>query len=140
VGTRSGFSADVEGLQRLRAKLLAMAGPEAQAAMAKANHKSADEFAAGIRNAIPRGEGEGGHLVNTLKVYSPGGVAWAVTLGGQGTGFPYPFHLEAGHRLPDGTVVPAKPYWNPTKRVMAKRAKARAVRTERAAIKKITGG
>jgi hypothetical protein len=130
-------SAKVEGLASLRAKMLRLAGPEGERGMRVANERNAKEFTALVARIIPRGDPSNGNLVSTLRQYSPGGIAQAVEIGGPN--MPYPLHLEAGHRMPDGSHVPGKPFWNPAKRVLAKKAKGRAVRAERAAIKAITG-
>lgn len=131
-------SAKVEGMARLRERLLAMAGPQAEAAMHKANARNADEFKATVAAIIPRGDPKDGNLVDTLRRYSPGGIAEAVSIGGPDQ--PHPLHLEAGHRNRDGTHTPGKPFWNPAKRVLRKKTEGRAKRAERAAIKAITGG
>lgn len=128
----------VTGLARLRERLLAMAGPEAEAEMLKANERNAKEFAATVRRIVPRGDDRDGHLVASLVEYRLPGIGVGVSIGGPE--FPYPLHLEAGHRNKDGSVTPAKPFWYPAKRVLAKKARGRQLRAQRFAIKKITGG
>jgi hypothetical protein len=129
---------DPAAMDRLRKRMLAMAGPEAQAEMVKANEKSAADFKAGIVRIIPRGDPAAGNLVDSLQDYAVGPTGRGVSIGGPG--HRYPLHLEAGHRNRDGSHTPGKPFWNPTKRVLMKRINGRAVRAERAAIKRITAG
>jgi hypothetical protein len=130
----------VEGLERLRAKVLQRLPAKAKALLTAANDKSADEFLETVRRIIPHGDGADGHLVDTLEKIpakdSETGVA--VTIGGPDQ--PHPLHLEGGHRAADGSHVPAKPFWNPAKAVLRKRARNRAGRAMNAAVKSITGG
>ena len=132
------ISAKVVGGENLRKKLTRMAGPESVDAMLKANLKNADEFERMVRMAIPKGDAERGHLVDTLKQQQTGPARVAVSIGGPEA--PYPLHLEVGHKARDGSHVPGKPAWFPAKQVVKKRAHNRTVRAERAAIKKIAGG
>jgi len=131
-------AAKVEGLERLRAKLLKMTGPQAQAAMLKANTRSASEFEALVRQIVPQGDEERGHLVDTLRQTSRGATGVEVSIGDKGN--PYPAHLELGHKARDGSHVPGLAFWFPAKRVTKKKAHGRIVRAERAAIKQIMGG
>lgn len=130
----------VEGLERLRAKVLQRLPAKAKALIATANDKNADEFVETVRRIIPKGDAADGHLVDTLEKIpakdSETGVA--VTIGGPDQ--PHPLHLEGGHRARDGSHVAAKPFWNPAKAVLRKRARGRASRAMSAAVKSITGG
>lgn len=125
----------VEGLKRLRQKVMQRLPDAAREEMRKANLKNADEFEATVRRIVPKGDPADGRLVETLHQHdvpdSP--TAVAVTIGGPDQ--KHPMHLEGGHRAPDGSHVPGKPYWNPAKRVMAKRAKGRAGRALNKAVK-----
>jgi hypothetical protein len=135
----SSYSVRIEKESRLRAKFMAIASDAHKAAILKANQKSADEFMALVRTGIPEGTGKVGHLSETLRKEPSGEVGAQVVLGDENS-HPYPFHLEAGHRLPDGTHVPGKPFWWPAKRILKKRAHSRIVRAERAVIKSLIAG
>lgn len=132
----------VEGLQRLRQKVLQRFPAEARKAMKDANEKSAQEFAATVRRIIPKGDELAPELDQTLEVRDGdaafGGLGVLVSIGGPLA--PYPLHLEAGHKAPDGSHVPAKPFWNPAKRIVAKKHKGRASRALRKAIQATTTG
>jgi len=125
-------------LARMRARVLALAGPESEAAMLKANTGRAKLMAQTVRSALPRGDPANGNLVDTLASHVISSTGVEVAIGGPGA--PYPLHLEVGHRARDGTHVRGKPFWFPAKRVTKKSSLSRIVRVERAAIKKITGG
>jgi hypothetical protein len=129
------ISAKVEGLERLKKKMLALAGPQNEAVMRAANQKNADEFEALVRSIIPRGDPEDGNLVTTLHQTHPSPLATAVGIGSDA--LPYVYHLETGYTAKDGTHVPGKPFWFPARRVVRKRAHSRIVRAERAVIKSI---
>ena len=104
------------------------------ARMKAANKKSADEFMALVKLAVPRDpEAKNGQLVDTVREDDTGPVRVEVSIGD--AAHPYPAHLEFGHRSRGGTHVPAKPYWYPAKRVLKKRAHNRILRAERTAIK-----
>lgn len=126
----------VEGLEALRAKVLDRFPEAAKEEMRKANEKNAQEFEAGVRRIIPKGDPKNGNLVDTLNTAAEGETGFRVTIGGPGA--PYPLHLEAGHRNADGSHTPAKPFWNPTKRVLAKRARGRANRGMNKAVKAVS--
>jgi hypothetical protein len=113
-------------LQRLKASL-----PKLKAA----NKKSADEFMALVRMAIPqdRENTKHSHLVDTLQEADVGEAGVSVSIGD--AEHPYPAHLEFGHRSRSGTHVEARPAWFPAKRVVKKRSHDRILRAERAAIK-----
>lgn len=131
-------SAKVEGLERLRQRVLSRLPAAAKAEIRKANERTAADFMKTVQRIIPKGDPERGHIVDTLRsepVAASTGVA--VTIGD--AAHPYPLHLEAGHKAPDGSHVPGKPAWNPAKRLARKRHKGRAARALRAAIK-ITAG
>lgn len=103
--------------------------------MRKANQANADEFAGRVAAIIPRGDPSNGNLVDTLVVRPGEESETAVLVSIGGPGHIYPLHLEAGHRSKDGTHVPAKPFWNPAKRVMRKRARSRGARALSKAVK-----
>lgn len=127
----------VTRLQQLRAKVLHRLPQSARAEIQAANQKNAEEFVATVEPIIPRGDPANGNLVDTL-VIRPGdrsSTAVVVSIGDKA--HPHPLHLEAGHRNKDGTHTPAKPYWNPAKRVVTKRAKGRASRAANKAIKAV---
>lgn len=128
----------VEGLERLRAKVLGRLTQAAKAEMKAANQKSADEFAAAVRLALPKGDAEDGHLADTLEVKDSAKSETGVEVSLGDADHPYPFHLEGGHRNKDGSHTPAKPTWNPAKRAVAKRAKSRGQRAANKVIKGLT--
>jgi hypothetical protein len=126
----------VEGLERLKRRLADLS-EGGRAEILKANQRNAEEFADTVRQIIPKGEPADGNLVDTLEVKAgetETGVL--VTIGGPDQ--PHPLHLEAGHRNADGSHTPPKPYWNPAKRVLRKRARGRAGRALSKAIKDVT--
>lgn len=129
------ISAKVQGLERLRNKVLQRLPTEARAKLDAANSRNADEFLARVAIVVTKGDPKDGNLVDTLKKEKSdrSETGYAVSIGGPDQ--PHPMHLEGGHRAPDGSHVPGKPYWNPTKRVMKKRARARNARAASAAIK-----
>jgi hypothetical protein len=133
------ISAKVEGLERLRARMMALVGPDQEGALLKANTASAREFERLVRSAVPVGDPAGGHLVSTLGSRQVGPTGVEVSIGEPGSQG-YPLHLEAGHRARDGSHVPGKPFWYPAKRLTKKRARSRIVRAERAVIKSHTSG
>ncbi|RYE57628.1 MAG: hypothetical protein EOP20_07150, partial [Hyphomicrobiales bacterium] len=120
--------AKTEGLARYRQKVLQRFPAAAREAIKEANRKNAEEFADRIRVVIPKGDSKNGHLVDSLIVRDGDQSDESVIVSLGDEQHPYPFHLEAGHRAQDGAHVPGKPFWNPTKRVMAKRTKARGAR------------
>lgn len=125
----------VEGFERLKARIKAL--PEAAKKELKiANERNAAEFEALVRSIIPVGDPENGHLRDSLaKGAGETETGVLVTIGGPRA--PYPLHLEAGHRNPDGSHTPAVPYWNPSKRVLRKKQKGRASRALNKAVKAI---
>jgi len=128
-------TAKIEGADRLRAKLLKVLGTKGQTVILKANQKSANEFEALVKQAVPQDpDDKNGHLVDTLGQSQSGPLGVEVFIGGPGQ-HGYPLHLETGHRARDGSHVAGKPYWFPAKRVVKKSAHARTLRSYRAAIK-----
>lgn len=104
----------------------------------EANDHNADEFMDRIRSVIPRGDPDDGNLVDSLSKRAGDRSEMAVIVSIGDAQHKHPMHLEGGHRNADGSHTPAKPFWNPTKRVMAKGIKARASRALRQAIKEVT--
>jgi hypothetical protein len=99
-----------------------------------ANKKSADEFMALVKLAVPQGQAsKHGHLVDTVQESDVNEVGVQVSIGDAER--PYPAHLELGHRSRGGTHVPGKMFWYPAKRVVQKRSHNRILRAERVAIK-----
>jgi hypothetical protein len=127
-----------EGLERFRQRVLSRLPEAAKAEIRKANNTNADEFIAGIRRIIPHGDPVNGNLVDTLAKRQGTGTGVIVSIGSKDQ--PHALHLEAGHKAPDGSHVPPKPFWNPTKRVMRKRIKGRAARAMNKAVKMVSGG
>lgn len=129
----------VEGLKRFRAKVLGRLPKAARDQMRQANEKNADEFMGLVRRIIPKGDPEDGRLVDTLRKEDDrlSEVGVRVTIGGQETGQKHPMHLEGGHRAADGTHVPGKPFWNPSKTVTTKRAYARNRRSRNKVVKEM---
>ena len=130
------LSARTERLQALRRKVLERLPAAAREETRRANDKSADEFMATIRRVMPAGDELAPELISTLEK-RPGEVGVIVSIGGPQA--PYPLHLEAGHKAPDGSHVPPKPFWNPSKAVVSKRHRGRARRALSKAVK-ITAG
>lgn len=128
----------VEGLARLRAKVLQRFPAAVKADMKAANRKNAEEFAATVRRIIPKGDPKDGQLVETLQISDAEGSETGVEVTIGGPSAPHPLHLEAGHRNRDGSHTAAKPFWNPAKRTMSKKAKGRANRVANKAIKGLT--
>lgn len=130
-----------ENLEAWRQKVLSRFPAEARKAMREANEKTADEFMATVRRIIPEGDNEQPELIDTLEKRDGdsafGGLGVIVSIGGPQA--PYPMHLEGGHKAPDGSHVPPKPFWNPAKQRAAKRHKGRAARALRKAINSMTG-
>jgi hypothetical protein len=131
------ISAKLVDVDELKARLLRLAGPDAFMAIKAANQKNAQEFASTVARVIPRGDERAGHLVDTLRQSDYGDLGAQVEIGGAGTGYPYPAHLEWGHRNKDGSHTPGKPFWFPAKVVIAKRARLRVLRAQRALIKSV---
>jgi hypothetical protein len=131
-----------EGLQRFRQKVIQKFPDAARQVMADANNKTADDFMATIRRIIPEGDADAPELIATLEKRQGdpeyGGLGVVVSIGGPDA--PYPLHLEGGHKARDGSHVPPKPFWNPAKRLAAKRHKGRAARALRKAVQITTGG
>lgn len=132
--TENTLTAKVVGFESLRAKMLRIIKSSGEATLLKANQKNADEFAALVRSAVPQDPHPlHGHIVDTLHQARVGAVGVEVSIGD--ADHKYPLHLEAGHKFPNGTLAPPRPYWLPSKRVVKKRSHARIIRAERAAIK-----
>ena len=128
----------VEGLQRFRQRVLERFPQAARDEIKKANQRSAAEFAATVKRIIPKGDELAPELDQTLEVRDGTETGVIVSIGGPQA--PYPLHLEAGHKARDGSHVPAKPFWNPAKRITAKKHKGRASRALRKAIQITTTG
>lgn len=127
-----------EGLAQMRQRVLNRFPAAARDEIQKANERSADEFEATIRRIIPKGDAEAPELLDTLRKYPGDQVGVFVSLGSAEA--PYPLHLEAGHKAPDGSHVPPKPFWNPAKRLVAKKHRGRAARALRKAVQMASGG
>jgi hypothetical protein len=123
----------IENLARLRTKILKLGGPQAVSTLKAANQKNADEFKGVVARIVPRDDDAA--LLGTLTSYDVGPTGAAVAIGD--AHHPYPLHLEAGHRNSDGSVTPAKPFWNPAKREQRKRWKSRSERAARSVAKSI---
>jgi hypothetical protein len=131
-----------EGLQAFRRKVLERLPAAAKEEMRRANDKSADDMVATVRRVLSGlGDDKAPELDSTLEKRPGdaefGGLGVIVTIGGPNA--PYPLHLEAGHKAPDGSHVPPKPFWNPAKRLVSKRHRGRARRALSKAVK-ITAG
>ncbi|HYC66645.1 HK97 gp10 family phage protein [Brevundimonas sp.] len=130
---------EVQGLKRLQDRTQRL--PEAaREQMRRANEKNASEFKAKVEAIVPHtGDDKGGDLRSTLVMAkTDNDTGYTVSIGGPEA--PYPLHLEAGHMGPDGKPVPGKPFWNSAKRVLKKRAAARASRALNAAIRQAKAG
>lgn len=136
------MGAKTENLKRFRQRVAALLPKAAKDEMLKANNKSADDFVQTLERILPVGDERRGHLKTTLRKRQGdaefGGLGVIVSLGDEA--HPYPFHLEGGHKAPDGSHVPPKPAWNPAKRLVAKRHKGRAARALRKAVQIASGG
>lgn len=114
--------ARVEGLERLKAKI-ARLPPTAKKNMTDLNQDSARRMRNAAMVRLDRGDPQRGHLEDTLRVEKgQTETGFLVRVGGQGQ--PYPLHLEAGHKAPDGSHVAPRPFWYPAKRETLKRHKA----------------
>jgi hypothetical protein len=123
----------VANAERLKKRMLALAGPEAQQVIAKANRLNAEDMRATVARIIPHGDPRDGHISESLLTGELPPTASFVSIGNDRT--PYPLHLEVGHRDRAGNHVPGKAFWYPAKRVTKKKAHGRLVRAERIAIK-----
>ncbi len=123
----------VENLERLKRRIEKLSDA-AKTKMEKANALNSAEFEAKVNAIIPHtGDAKGGDLKATLtRERGETETGWKVSIGGPGA--PYPLHLEAGHMGPGGKPVPAKPFWNPAKRVLRKRAEGRRNRALKQAV------
>lgn len=126
---------EIQGMSRWQAKIRARLPAALKAEVKAANGKSADEFEKLVRRILPRGDGDDGHLADTLVKEDASGSDTGVQVSIGSPEHPYPLHLEAGHRAKDGTHVAGKPAWNPAQRVLAKRHKGRVNRAANKAIK-----
>ena len=115
------YTARVEGLERLKAKVLDQLPQKVKDAMKRANQQNAKEFESLVRSIVPRGDPANGALVATLETKDVGEVATSVSIGSKD--LPYVLHLEAGHRNKDGSHTPAKPR-NRVSRAAAKALKS----------------
>lgn len=127
-----------EGMDAYRRRMLSLIPERLQANIRDANDKNAEEFMGLVRRIIPKGEPADGNLVETLEKRAGEGTSVIVTIGGPEA--PHPLHLEAGHKNPDGSHTPPKPYWNPAKRVLRKKARGRSARALNKAIKETARG
>lgn len=127
-----------EGKERFRRRMIERLPQAARAEIEKANDANAEEFMTGVRRIIPRGDPANGNLVDTLEKRRGTGTGVIVSIGGPNQ--PHPLHLEAGHKARDGSHVPPKPFWNPTKRILRKRMQGRASRALTKAVKIAAGG
>lgn len=127
----------VQGLARMRKRVLQRYPAAAREEIKKANDRNADEFMGLVKRIIPKGDPRDGNLVDTLEKRDGEDTGVLVTIGGPAA--PYPLHLEGGHRAPDGTHVPATPYWYPAKRVLLKKTRGRASRAMTKAAKIAAG-
>ena len=125
----------VEGIKRLMDRTRQL--PEdAREQMRIANENNAKEFMAKVASIIPTEEGQ---LAATLEMKkTDNDTGYEVSVGGPAA--PYPLHVEAGHMAANGKKVEAKPFWNPAKRVLKKRAASRANRALNKVVKDATSG
>ena len=125
----------VEGLKRLMDRTQRF--PEdAREQMRLANERNAKEFMAKVASIIPTDEGPLARSLEMKKTDNDTG--YEVSVGNDEA--PYPLHVEAGHMSANGVKVEAKPFWNPAKRVLKKRAAGRANRALNKVIKDATTG
>lgn len=136
----STLEAKMIGIEAANNKLLVRLGEKGRKTIAKANETSANEFYELVRRIVPVDEraATGEHLVDTLTKFPVGQLNWAISIGNQTVR--YPLHLETGHRMPDGSHVPGKPYWFPAIRVMRKKNRDRVMRAYRKAIRDALAG
>jgi len=78
---RADQAARVANLARLKKKILALAGPEQEALMLKANTANAQDMARLVRQIIPRGDERDGHLADTLTLQQLDATAVEVGIG-----------------------------------------------------------
>lgn len=133
---------EVLGLKRLQDRTQRL--PElAREQMRRANERNATEFRDKVASIVPHsGDEKGGDLRSTLEMgradRADNETGYFVSIGGPEA--PYPMHLEAGHMAPGGKKVEAKPFWNPAKQVLKKRARGRAARALNKVVKDATAG
>lgn len=130
---------EVLGLKRLQDRTQRL--PEAaREQMRRANERNATEFKQKVESIVPHtGDDKGGDLKSTLVMEkSDNDTGYSVSIGGPEA--PYPMHLEAGHMAPGGKKVEGKPYWNPAKQVVKKRARGRAARALNKVVKEAAQG
>lgn len=133
-------AAKTEGMAALRKRILETLPKATKDKMREANEKNATEFRDLVARTVPHGHPESPNLGQTLTMgpATRSEIGVAVSIGGPEA--PYPLHLEAGHRTKQGKHVPGKPFWNPAKQVLKKRAKGRAARALTAAVKITAAG
>lgn len=88
-----------------------------------------------LRSVAPREKGD--LLASIEMVEGPGPLAVTVRAGNAETPGK---HVEYGHDAPDGTHVPAVPFFWPSYRVEKKAIRGRVVRATNAGVKAVTGG
>jgi hypothetical protein len=121
----------VENLERLKAKIARMT-PAAKREMRAAIVKNADEFYATVARIVPKSD-KAPHLASTLTKHAGSHeLEVAVSIGGPEA--PYPAHLEWGHIAPDGSRVPAEPFWYTTLRAGKPRWDNRSKRAAKKAV------
>jgi HK97 gp10 family phage protein len=117
----------IEGLERLRRRFDAMPA-KARAAAVKMVNKSADELVAQMKAIAPRDKG---NLRDSVRKEEGrlGDVSAVVLADAKDErGRPYAARVELGHMAPDGSQVPAEPFFYPVVRVNRARIKRRLAR------------
>lgn len=121
----------IEGLERLIRRFDRMPA-KARAAAVKMVNKSADELVTQMKGIAPVSQDDNpGQLRDSIRK-EPGrlGDVSAVVLvdAKDKKGRPYAARVELGHMAPDGTQVPAEPFFYPVVRVNRARIKRRIAR------------
>lgn len=112
---------------------LRQAKAAAQAEARRACQTSAEELAARVKRAVPKGDPRHGHIQDAVEVYQKDSDTWAVKVGDSAR--PYAAFLEFGHRDPGGGRVAPLKFFFPSVKVINKRHRAKLRRWFRKAIR-----
>lgn len=105
----------------------------AEAEARRACRVSADELAARVKAAVPKGHPERGHIQDSVEVFQKDADTFGVRVGNDAQ--PYAAFLEFGHRDRAGNRVRPLKFFFPSVRIINKRHRARLRRWFRKALK-----
>ena len=125
--------ADSFGGQNQFESYLKAAREAAEAEARRACQVSADELAARVKGAVPKGHPERGHIQDSVVTFQKDANTWGVRVGNDAQ--PYAAFLEFGHRDRAGNRVRPLKFFFPSVRVTNKRHRARLIRWFRKAIR-----